>query len=413
MVAHLQRDLFALGARLADPRHKHRPSRRRRRRSATTTSRGSKAWIDPLEAELPPLRHFILAGGAPAGAALHLARTVCRRAERAALLVGDGEVEPVVLVYLNRLSDLLFVMARAANHRAGVPEQIGDRGRRASPPPTTPACALARSHYENFPVASWLRARADPAARRGDLRFRPHGRRLRRRRRLRRARAAAAPRRVAGALHAAAGRRRSPSTPTSAADRRLRGARPHHRARSTFRSPCFEDLLSRVPTGRDRDAATPRGTRCDDYCRRSANPVGPPGAAPVRLPRRRGSTASPTRSALRCSSPTSGRTSPSTGRAAASTCPRRNGARPAPARRSHGPAGDDAARLAERPRRVQRRARARCSTRDGRCSATCAAGSARSCGRRGTADRASSSGSSRADSIRWRRARRSASPTRW
>ena len=57
-----------------------------------------------------------------AGAALHLARTVCRRAERAALLLGDDSVEPIVLVYLNRLSDLLFVMARAANHRAGVAE---------------------------------------------------------------------------------------------------------------------------------------------------------------------------------------------------------------------------------------------------------------------------------------------------
>ena len=83
-----------------------------------------ESWIDALEAELPPLRHFILAGGSPAGAALHVARTVCRRAEVHALAIGDGAVEPVVLVYLNRLSDLLFVMARAANHRAGVPESI-------------------------------------------------------------------------------------------------------------------------------------------------------------------------------------------------------------------------------------------------------------------------------------------------
>jgi cob(I)alamin adenosyltransferase len=81
-----------------------------------------EGWIDHLEGELPPLRHFILAGGALPGAALHVARTVCRRAERATLLLGADSIEPVVLVYLNRLSDLLFVMARAANRRSAVPE---------------------------------------------------------------------------------------------------------------------------------------------------------------------------------------------------------------------------------------------------------------------------------------------------
>ena len=122
-VTHIQRDLFALGARLADPRHKIAD----RVTKATLTDADVtrlEGWIDGLEAELPPLTHFILAGGSPAGAALHVARTVCRRAEAAALAIGDGGVEAVVLVYLNRLSDLLFVMARAANHRAGVPEQI-------------------------------------------------------------------------------------------------------------------------------------------------------------------------------------------------------------------------------------------------------------------------------------------------
>jgi cob(I)alamin adenosyltransferase len=79
-------------------------------------------WIDTLDAALPPLRHFILSSGSPAGAALHFSRTVCRRAERATVSLGADAVEPVVLVYLNRLSDLLFVMARAANHRAGIPE---------------------------------------------------------------------------------------------------------------------------------------------------------------------------------------------------------------------------------------------------------------------------------------------------
>ena len=121
MMQSLQRDLFALGARLADPSHKIAP-----RVSKIVIDEASIArleqWIDGLEAGLPPLRHFILSGGAPAGAALHLARTVCRRAERAVLSLGADAVEPVVLVYLNRLSDLLFVMARASNHRAGVPE---------------------------------------------------------------------------------------------------------------------------------------------------------------------------------------------------------------------------------------------------------------------------------------------------
>ena len=122
-VADLQRDLFALGARLADPRHKIAE-----RVTKATIADGDVArlegWIDELEAGLPPLRHFILAGGSPAGAALHVARTICRRAELHALQLGEGEVEAVVLIYLNRLSDLLFVMARAANHRAGVSETI-------------------------------------------------------------------------------------------------------------------------------------------------------------------------------------------------------------------------------------------------------------------------------------------------
>lgn len=121
MLVSIQRDLFALGARLADPSH-----RIAARVTKITVDDASVArlegWIDQLEAALPPLRHFILAGGSPAGASLHLARTVCRRAERAVLALAAGSVDPVVLVYLNRLSDLLFVMARTANTRSGVPE---------------------------------------------------------------------------------------------------------------------------------------------------------------------------------------------------------------------------------------------------------------------------------------------------
>jgi len=121
LIEGLQKDLFALGARLADP-------------SARIAERVTKAAItdadvqrleqaiDRLEATLPPLRRFILPGGSSAGALLHLARTVCRRAERRVIGLGAGAVEPILIIYLNRLSDLLFVMARAANHRAGAPE---------------------------------------------------------------------------------------------------------------------------------------------------------------------------------------------------------------------------------------------------------------------------------------------------
>jgi cob(I)alamin adenosyltransferase len=121
MCLSLQRDLFALGARLADPSHKIA-----RRVEKIVIDDASVArlegWIDRLDTELPPLRHFILSDGCPGGAFLHLARTVCRRAERSVLLLGTDVVEPVVVIYVNRLSDLLFTMARAANHRGACPE---------------------------------------------------------------------------------------------------------------------------------------------------------------------------------------------------------------------------------------------------------------------------------------------------
>lgn len=117
----IQRDLFALGARLADPAH--RIAGRVTKASVTDEDISRlEGWIDLLEEELPPLRRFILAGGARAGASLHLARTICRRAERAIVGLGPDAAEPAVLIYVNRLSDLLFVMARAANRRAGAAE---------------------------------------------------------------------------------------------------------------------------------------------------------------------------------------------------------------------------------------------------------------------------------------------------
>ena len=116
----IQRDIFALGAQLADPADKLAARVTKAVLTDADVNRLERL-IDQLEAELPPLRRFILAGGTPAGSALHVARTVCRRAERRIVAL-EPAVEPVLLRYVNRLSDLLFVLARAANHRAGVPE---------------------------------------------------------------------------------------------------------------------------------------------------------------------------------------------------------------------------------------------------------------------------------------------------
>ena len=121
MVVQIQRQLFSLGASLADPTS-----------SAAGHAKASvgqadverlEGWIDHLEAELEPLRRFILPGGSSAGAATHLARAVCRRAERRMAALGTEAVGAVVFAYVNRLSDLLFVLARAVNARAGVGQQ--------------------------------------------------------------------------------------------------------------------------------------------------------------------------------------------------------------------------------------------------------------------------------------------------
>ena len=116
----IQRDLFALGAQLADPGDRL-AARVTKAVIADDHVARLEALIDRLEEGLPPLRRFILAGGTPAGAALHVARTVCRRAERR--MVGlEPPVDPVLVRYVNRLSDLLFVLARFENHRAGAAE---------------------------------------------------------------------------------------------------------------------------------------------------------------------------------------------------------------------------------------------------------------------------------------------------
>ena len=121
MLDRVQRDLFAVGALLADPRKKI-AARVEKAAIDDDDVAQLEQWIDGLDAELPPLRRFVLAGGAPAGALLHLSRTVCRRAERRIVSLGAGAVDPIVIVYMNRISDLLFVMARTINRRAGAPE---------------------------------------------------------------------------------------------------------------------------------------------------------------------------------------------------------------------------------------------------------------------------------------------------
>jgi len=119
-IVRLQRDLFALGAQLADPADKIAARVTKAALGDDDVTRLEDA-IDRLESEVPPLRRFILAGGTPAGATLHLARTVCRRAERRIVAL-EPPVDPVLVRYVNRLSDLLFVLARVVNHRGGVAE---------------------------------------------------------------------------------------------------------------------------------------------------------------------------------------------------------------------------------------------------------------------------------------------------
>ncbi len=124
-VASLQPDLFVVGSHLATP--PTAPGRRRPQLPELPLERVTELehWIDEAEAAMPELRHFILPGGSAGGAALHLARTVCRRAERRVVTLGKSDTNNnESLRYLNRLSDLLFVAARVANHRAGQEEIV-------------------------------------------------------------------------------------------------------------------------------------------------------------------------------------------------------------------------------------------------------------------------------------------------
>ena len=125
-LAVVQRRLFDVGGELATPDIELRSKKGSGiPRVCDDDVSAIEARIDALEVELEPLRNFVLPGGCRAAAALHVARGVCRRAERRVVsLAADEPVAPVVVRYLNRLSDLLFVMARDANRRAGVAEPI-------------------------------------------------------------------------------------------------------------------------------------------------------------------------------------------------------------------------------------------------------------------------------------------------
>ena len=119
----IQKDLFAIGALLATPDHDKMKEQLSKARVDDGRIEQLEQAIDACERELEPLRSFIIPGGTPKAAALHVARTVCRRAERRVVhLSQDIALPPLVVIYLNRLSDLLFMLARVANKRAGAGE---------------------------------------------------------------------------------------------------------------------------------------------------------------------------------------------------------------------------------------------------------------------------------------------------
>ena len=121
VLGRLQNELFILGADLASPMDVFL------RRVDDVLVGELEQLIDTFLAELEPLQEFILPSGSQAGAFLHLARTVARRAERSVVaLAAENTINPQTLIYLNRISDFLFVFARAVNRRAGVPETLAN-----------------------------------------------------------------------------------------------------------------------------------------------------------------------------------------------------------------------------------------------------------------------------------------------
>jgi cob(I)alamin adenosyltransferase len=121
----IQNDLFTLGGDLASPADIQVP------RITDEFIAMLEEFSDKFLTELEPLKEFILPGGCEAGAALHLARTVARRSERKVVALStEEEMNSLPIIYLNRLSDLLFILARLVNKRAGVPEMMTDFSKR-------------------------------------------------------------------------------------------------------------------------------------------------------------------------------------------------------------------------------------------------------------------------------------------
>jgi cob(I)alamin adenosyltransferase len=119
MLARIQNELFDLGADLATPGEDFAPTDMSLRVTEAQVAR-LEAEIDEMNERVPPLNSFVLPGGTPLAAHLHVARTVVRRAERLAVEAAEGEaINPQAIAYLNRLSDHLFVMSRHVNARAG------------------------------------------------------------------------------------------------------------------------------------------------------------------------------------------------------------------------------------------------------------------------------------------------------
>ena len=119
----IQRDLFSIGALLATPDHDKMREQLQKARIDDDRIAELERAIDECERELEPLRSFIVPGGTPKSSALHVARTVCRRAERRVVALNrEVGLPELAIIYLTRLSDLLFMLARVANHRAGAGE---------------------------------------------------------------------------------------------------------------------------------------------------------------------------------------------------------------------------------------------------------------------------------------------------
>jgi cob(I)alamin adenosyltransferase len=116
----IQSDLFAVGAQLADPKYATRAKAKDKTKISEERISAFERIMDGYENELPPLKGFILPCGAKGASFLHVARTVCRRAERKIVALGRKvPLDPLVVKYMNRLSDLLFVLARVENLRGG------------------------------------------------------------------------------------------------------------------------------------------------------------------------------------------------------------------------------------------------------------------------------------------------------